>query len=108
MNEGKIVLQRLKDTLDVLKENKVVTRLDFQIRDMIEDCIEVIDKQNKVIDLILNDYMTINEIHTMMGLPHSITTADELKEVFFRKVEENEQLFRHNILQQNKLQEQKM
>lgn len=49
MSEEEIVLQRLKDTLEILKGEKVVKRLNFQLEDMIEDCIEVIEKQQKEI-----------------------------------------------------------
>ena len=50
MSEEEMVLKRLKDTLDVLKEKNVITQLDFQIRNMVEDCIKVIEKQQEEID----------------------------------------------------------
>lgn len=58
MSEEEIVLKRLKDTLAVLTGKNVITNLDFQIRNMVEDCIKVIEKQqeqlqekDKIIDL---------------------------------------------------------
>lgn len=57
------VLKRLKDTLAVLTGKNVITNLDFQIRDMVEDCIRVIEKQQEEIekkDKIINN--SINEI----------------------------------------------
>ena len=47
LSDEEIVLKRLKETLDVLKGKNVITRLDFQIRDMVEDCIRVIEEQQK-------------------------------------------------------------
>ena len=50
MSDEEIVLKRLKETLDVLKGKNVIGRIDFQIRDMVEDCIRVIEKQQKEIE----------------------------------------------------------
>lgn len=50
MNEEEIVLKRLKDTLDVLIGKNVITNLDFQIRNMVEDCIKVIQKLQKELE----------------------------------------------------------
>ena len=50
LSDEEIVLKRLKETLDVLKGKNVIGRLDFQIRDMVEDCIRVIEKQSKEIE----------------------------------------------------------
>lgn len=56
MSDEEIVLKRLKETLDVLKGKNVIGRIDFQIRDMVEDCIRIIEKQKeknkKAIDFI--------------------------------------------------------
>lgn len=59
-------------------------------RRAIDTVLNLIDKQNKVIDYILNDYVSIHEIRTIMGLSHSINTVEELKEVYFRKMEEDD------------------
>ena len=50
MSDEKIVLKRLKATLNVLKDKNVIGRIEFQIRDMVEDCIRVIEKQQKEIE----------------------------------------------------------
>lgn len=50
MKEEEIVLKRLKDTLAVLTGKDVITNLDFQIRNMVEDCIKVIEKQQVEIE----------------------------------------------------------
>lgn len=84
--EEKKAIERIKSELDV---NEFMPKLVFECED-IETVLNLIDKQNKVIDYILNDYIAINEIRTIMGLPHSVTTVEELKKVYFRKAEENE------------------
>lgn len=50
MSDEEIVLKRLKETLVGLKGKNVIGRIDFQIRAMIEDCIRVIEKQQKEIE----------------------------------------------------------
>ena len=63
MNEEEIVLKRLKDTLAVLTGKNVITNLDFQIRNMVEDCIKVIEKQQAEIeDLKASHIITHNKV----------------------------------------------
>lgn len=50
MTDEEKVLKRLKTTLDVLTGKNVITNLDFQIRNMVEDCIRVIEKQQAEIE----------------------------------------------------------
>lgn len=69
MSEEEIVLKRLKDTLAVLTGKNVITNLDFQIRNMVEDCIKVIEKQQATIknsvskDRIRKDLETCEKVY---------------------------------------------
>lgn len=50
MTEEERVLNRLKQTNEVLNGKTTITQLDFQIREMVTDCIKVIQKQQEEID----------------------------------------------------------
>lgn len=49
MTDEEKLLKKLKETLDVLKNKNVIGQIDFQIRNMVEDCIRVIEKQDNTI-----------------------------------------------------------
>lgn len=69
MSEGKIVLRRLKETLDVIKGKTIIGQIDFQIRNMVEDCIDVIETQQVEIE---RKDKEINQLKDELGYTRKI------------------------------------
>lgn len=90
LSDEEIVLKRLKETLDVLKGKNVIGRIDFQIRDMVEDCIRVIEKQSKEIEELKKlKYVIDLKTNEITKLTNDFVSKDKIK----AKIEEEDKLF---------------
>ena len=91
MSEEEIVLKRLKDTLAVLTGKNVITNLDLQIRNMVEDCIKVIEKQQEELEELRKYYATrkeVEELKDTINCLHESAKEYINKQVIKDKIEE--------------------
>ena len=90
LSDEEIVLKRLKETLDVLKGKNVIGRFDFQIRDMVEDCIRVIEKQFKEIEELKEENENLlDALINSIDIRKYWVSKDKIK----AKIEEEDKLF---------------